>query len=405
MIYQFYEMQRAAWAPVALAAEATRLVADTLFAQPNGHRLGRAAAAACEILARTTRQHRNVAFDIANVMIDGVPVEVEERIAASLPFCTLRHFARKTRRRDPALLVVAPLSGHCSALLNDAVRTLLEAHEVYLTDWHDAREVPRAAGPFDLDGYIDYLIGFLRKLGPDLHVVAFSQSTVPTLAAAALLARAGDGAEPRTLTLVAGPLDTRVNSTPSQLLAARQPRSLFEATMISRVPLGYRGQGRRVLPGFVQLAGYISHNLGRHMDAHWDFFGRLVDGDLEGAEAHRRFYDRFFSVLDLPAEFFLATLTNVFQEHRLARGTMAWRGLPVDTRLLRRPALLTIEGGLDDVSAPGQTRVAHELCPAIPSARRAHHLEPAAGHLALFYGHHWRQAIAPRIAGFIRENA
>ena len=405
MLYRLYELQRAALAPMALAAETTRLAADILFAPSGGHHFGRAAAAACEIFARTTRRHRNVAFDIASVAIDGTSVAVEETIAAELPFCTLRHFARRMARRDPKVLVVAPLSGHFSALLHDAVRGLLEAHDVYVTDWHDAREVPLAAGPFDLESYVAYLIGILRRLGPALHVVAFSQSTVPALAAAALLAQAGDDGEPSTLTLVAGPVDARVNATPAQRLAAGQPRSFFEAAMVTRVPPGYAGAGRRVLPGFVQLAGYLSHNLERHMNAHWDFFGRLVEGDREAADAHRRFYDRFFSMLDLPAEFFFATLESVFQKQRLARGTMTWRELAVEPQALERPALLTIEGGLDDVSTPGQTYAAHALCPAIPAARRAHHLEPAAGHLALFYGRHWREAILPRIAAFIRAQS
>lgn len=404
MIYRLYELQRAAWAPVRLAAEATRVASDALFGPWGDPGFGRAVSAVCELVARTARHHRKVAFEVNEATVDGVPVAVEERVADALPFCTLRHFARATARCHPKLLIVAPLSGHFSALLNDAVATLLAGHDVYLTDWHDAREVPLAAGAFDLDAYIDYLIRFFRKLGPGLHVVAFSQSTVPALAAAALLASAGEGSEPRTITLVAGPLDTRVNATPAQAFAARQPRAWFEASMISTVPLGYAGAGRRVLPGFVQLAAYLSHNLDRHVGAHWDFFGRLVRGDDEGAEAHRRFYDRFFSVLDLTAEFFLDTLASVFQQQALARGTMTWRGSAVEPRALARLALLTIEGARDDVSAPGQTYVAHALTPAIPTARHAHHLEPEAGHLALFHGHRWRSSIAPRIASFIRQH-
>jgi len=404
MLYQLYELQRAVWAPVALAAEATRRAADVLTAPVGGHRLGRAAVAACELLARAARDYRRADFDIASVTIEGVEVAVEERVVAALPFCSLRHFARATVRDDPKLLVVAPLSGHFSALLNEALKGLLEAHDVYISDWHDAREVPLAAGPFDLESYIAYLIGFMRLLGPGLHVVAFSQATVPALAAAGLLAEAGDTATPATLTLVAGPIDARINATPAQRLAERQPRAIYEATMVAKVPRPYRGAGRRVLPGFVQLAGYISHNLERHVDAHWDFFGRLVDGDDAGADAHRRFYDRFFSVLDLSAEFFLDTLESVFQAHRLARGTMRWRERAVDLHALERTALLTIEGELDDVSPPGQTRAAHALCPGLAAARRSHHLEPGAGHLALFYGHHWRNAVLPRIARFIAAN-
>jgi poly(3-hydroxybutyrate) depolymerase len=405
MIYQLYELQRAAWAPLRLAAEATRLVSDLVTAPLGEPGLGRAMRAACELVERTTRHHRQIAFAIDAVTIDGRSIPVEERVVEQRPFCTLRHFARATPRKDdPRVLVVAPLSGHFSALLNDAVQTLLESHDVHVTDWHDARDVPLDAGRFDLDGYVDYLLDFLRRLGPALHVVAFSQSTVPTLAAAALLAAAQDPAEPRSITLVAGPLDTRVNPTAAQRFAASQPRAFYETAMIAPVPPGYAGAGRRVLPGFLQLAGYISHNLDRHVDAHWDFFGRLIAGDEAGAEAHRRFYDRFLSVLDLTGEFFLDTLESVFRRHDLACGTMTWRGVPVETRALARPALFTVEGGLDDVSAPGQTRVAHALCPGIPAARRAHHLEPEAGHLGLFYGRRWRQDIAPRIRDFIRTS-
>ena len=402
MLYQLYDLQRAAWAPVALAAEAACRAAEALLPPSGGLRLGRAALAACEILSRATRAHRHAAFDIPTVTIEGREIAVEERIVAELPFCSLRHFARVGRRPRPRLLVVAPLSGHFAALLNDAVKGLLEAHDVYVSDWHDAREVPLSAGPFDLESYIAYLIGFMRLLGPGLHVVAFSQATVPALAAAAILAEAGDAAEPLSLTLVAGPIDARVKATPAQRLAERQPRALYEAAMVATVPPFYPGAGRRVLPGFIQLAGYISHNLERHVEAHWDFFGRIVDGDRAGADAHRRFYDRFLSLLDLPAEFFLDTLESVFQEHRLAQGAMRWRDRAVVPRALSRTALLTIEGGLDDVSPPGQTQAAHALCPALTAAQRSHHLEPAAGHLALIYGHHWRRSILPRLAGFIR---
>jgi len=234
-------------------------------------------------------------------------------------------------------------------------------------------------------------------------VIAFSQSTVPALAAAAMLAEAGT--EPRTITLVAGPLDVRINTTAAQALVARQPSAWFASTLISRVPAGYAGCDRRVLPGFIQLAGYMSHGFDRHIEAHWDFFGRLVRGDKQGADAHRRFYDRFFSVLDLTEEYFLATLEGVFQRQDLARGKMDWKGLPIDLGALRSTALLTVEGAEDDVSSPGQTVVAHDLCPNVSALRRAHHLEPGAGHLALFYGHHWRDAIAPRITSFVRQHA
>jgi len=404
MIYQLYDLQRAAWAPLGLAAAAARGMSRVLATSFGDHQAHRAVDAACEFLDRSIRHPRTVAFDVKHALVAGNAVPVEEREVDRRPFCTLRHFARIAKRDDPKVLVVAPLSGHFSALLNDAVETLLQSHDVYLTDWSDARDVPVEDGAFSLDTYIAYLIDYVRLLGPDLHVVAFSQSTMPALAAAALLAEAGGNEGPRSLTLVAGPIDARIEATPAQAFAARQPRTWYETSVISNVPFGYAGAGRRVLPGFVQLAGYISHDFDRHLSAHWDFLGRLLAGDDDAASAHRRFYDRFFSVLDLTAEFFLDTLSNVFQKHTLARGTMRWRGTAVDTRALARPALLTIEGGADDVSAPGQTTAAHSLCPNIPASRHAHFLEPDAGHLGLFYGHHWREAVAPCIRDFIRAN-
>lgn len=401
MIYQLYELHRAVLAPLGLAAEATRRMSEAIGGPFGESEIGRSLRAACELIERGTRHHRHVAFDMSQAAVEGRPITVSEDVVWRRPFCTLRRFARDDGKWVQRILIVSPLSGHFSALLNDAVATLVERFEVYVVDWHDARDVPLSEGVFDLDTYIDYLIEIFRKLDRELHIVAFSQSTVPALAATALLAQAAERYEPRSLTLVAGPLDTRVNTTPAQQFAAHHARTWYEAAMISAVPFGHAGAGRRVLPGFVQLAGYISHNLDRHLDAHWDFFGRLVRGDDAAADAHRRFYDRFFSVLDLAEDFFFDTLASVFQRHDLARGNLRWRGELVEPSAITRTALLTIEGGLDDVSAPGQTAVAQALCPNIPATRRAHYLEPEAGHLGLFYGHHWRQLIEPRIRHFI----
>ena len=328
---------------------------------------------------------------------------VEERVAVEKPFCRLLHFRRLAVRSDPVVLVVAPLSGHFATLLRDTVRALLPAHDVYLTDWTDAKLVPLALGPFHLDDYVDYVREFIRFLGRDVHVISVCQPTVPVLAAISLMAQAGERA-PRTMVMMGGPIDPRRSPTAVNNLATRKPLSWFDRTLIHPVPVKYPGAMRRVYPGFLQHLGFVAMNPARHADAHWDYYDHLVQGDGEGADAHRRFYDEHNAVLDMPAEYYLDTIRRVFQEHHLPRGRFCVRDELVRPQAIRDTALLTIEGELDDISGNGQTEAAHALCTGIPAKRREHYLVPRVGHYGIFSGRRWRETICPRIRDFVRRH-
>jgi poly(3-hydroxybutyrate) depolymerase len=406
MLYHLHELHRAALTPLRFAAEVNvnllRHPLNPLAYTPGG----RAVAAACDLFENTTRHYGKPAFGLHQTAIDGERVTVRERIVGRRPFCQLKHFERDgaERRGDPRLLIVAPLSGHYATLLRGTVQAMLPAHDVYITDWRDARMVAHGAGPFDLDDYIDYVIGFLRELGPGTHVMAVCQPSVPVLAATALMAADGDAATPRSLTLMGGPIDTRISPTVPNRLATQRSLEWFEHTVITRVPLSYPGFMRRVYPGFVQLTGFMTMNLDRHVGAHLRLFNHLVRGDGDGARAHREFYDEYRSVMDLPAEYYLQTVRQVFQEHQLPRGAMKSRGRAVAPTAIERTALMTVEGELDDISGLGQTRAAHDICPSIPAARRAHYVQEGVGHYGVFNGRRWREQIAPRVAAFIRAH-
>ncbi len=406
MLYQTLDAHLAALMPLRLAAEAfQQLLRHPLH--PGAYTpAGRAAAAGLELFERATRRYGKPEFGFASVTVDGKAVAVREETVVEKPFCRLLHFARdlSPRRADPAVLVVAPMSGHYATLLRGTVAALLPEHEVYVTDWADARSVPLARGTFGLADYIDYVIAFLRLLGPETHVLAVCQPSPPVLAAVALLAAAGDPAQPRSMTLMGGPIDTRVNPTVVNRLATSRPVDWFEHKAIHLVPHWYPGANRRVYPGFLQLTGFMSMNLDRHLGEHVKLFRHLVLGDGEGAEAHRRFYDEYLSVMDLAADFYLETVRSVFQDHALPCGTMTHRGIRVEPRAIERTALMTVEGEKDDISGVGQTRAAHALCRAIPAGRRGHRLQPGVGHFGIFNGRRWRQEIYPELRDFIRRN-
>jgi len=404
VIYHLYELHRAALAPVALAAFGARQFYGGMPLPLAGTDLGRALEAMCHLVERGARRYRDMAFDIDHTTIGGRRVAVREVVVQEKSFCALRRFERETGRADPKVLLVAPLSGHFPALLRETVAGLLPDHDVYVTDWIDARQVPVAVGAFGLEENIAYLLDFIRLLGPDLHVIGISQSAVPALCATALLAADGDGAAPRSLTLMAGPIDIGANPSRANKVVLTHAPDWYERTLIATVPLPYPAFMRRVLPGFVLLTAFTSMHLDRHLDAHFTYFQNLVRGDGESAEAHRRFYDRYLSVMDLTAEFFLDTVKTVFRDTALARGTMAWRGRPVEPRAIRETALLTVEGGRDDVAAPGQTYAAHALCPEVRSGARDHLLVEGVGHFGTFHGRRWRGTIRPRIRGFIRDH-
>ncbi len=365
---------------------------------------GRTMAASCELFERTTRRYGKPAFDLPETTINGVKVAVEERVVWERPFCKLVYFDRKTqgrRKPQPKVLMVAPMSGHYATLLRGTVEAFLPGHEVYITDWVDARLVPMSAGRFDLDDYIDYVIGMLQTLGPDTHVMAVCQPSVPVLAAIARMEAEGDSCAPRSMTLMGGPIDTRRSPTEVNKLAMDRGIDWFKSHCITKVPFPHPGFFREVYPGFLQLSGFMAMNLDRHVTAHYDMFKHLVRGDGDSAEKHRDFYDEYLAVMDLTAEFYLQTVETVFVEHSLPRGTMLHRDKRVDCSAIRRVALMTVEGENDDISGVGQTQAAHDLCVNIPADRRVHYMQKAVGHYGVFNGSRFRSEIAPRISDFM----
>lgn len=366
--------------------------------------LGRAIAAGCHLFERTTRHYGEPVFGIDRVKVGRKEVAVHEVSMVRKPFCELIHFRRDMAPGAPKVLVVAPLSGHYATLLKGTVAALAKEHDVYVTQWRNARDVPLRLGAFGLDDYIDYLMEFIRYLGPDLHVIAVCQPSVQLLAATALMAAAGEAGVPKTITLMGGPIDTRINPTKVNELAHSHPIEWFESHAINRVPAFYPGAMRHVYPGFLQLTGFLSMNLDRHIGAHMKLFNHLIEGDGDSADSHRAFYDEYMSVMDLPAEFYLETLKAVFMDHLLPKGEMTWRGQVVDPGAITKTALLTIEGELDDISGVGQTRAAHDLCVNLAAAKHAHSLQKGVGHYGIFNGRRWRERIMPRIAEFIRDH-
>jgi poly(3-hydroxybutyrate) depolymerase len=403
MLYQAYEFQRQLANPVRFWANVLEQAYSSPFNPLSDTWFGKSMAATAEIVARLTQNYGKPEFGLKTTQIGDEAVEVNEEILLRKPFCDLLHFHRDTSRRDPKVLLVAPMSGHFATLLRGTVEALLPEHDVHITDWKDARDVPLADGNFSLDDYIDYIIAFCRYLGPDLHVIAVCQPSVPVMAAAALMAEARDPRQPRSLTLMGGPIDTRQSPTVPNDLAMRNSMMWFRQNVISTVPLGYPGAMRRVYPGFLQLTSFISMNLDRHMNAHMRQFEHLVKGDDDSADSHRAFYDEYLSVMDLSAEFYLQTIEVVFKEHLLPRGEWVSRGRRIDPAAIET-ALMTVEGELDDISGIGQTKAAHALTPNIPGARHVHWEQPRVGHYGIFNGRKWREQIMPRVRAFVREN-
>lgn len=403
MLYHAYELQRQLAHPVRLWANALEQAYSSPYNPLSETWIGKSVAAGAEIVARLTQNYGKPHFGLATTQIGNETVEVNEELLVRKPFCDLVHFRRDTERRDPKVLVVAPMSGHFATLLRGTVEALLPEHDVHITDWKDAREVPLTSGNFSLDDYIDYVIAFCRYLGPDVHVIAVCQPSVPVMAAAALMAEAKDPRQPKSITLMGGPIDTRVSPTVPNDLAMRNSMMWFRQNVISTVPLGYPGAMRRVYPGFLQLTSFISMNLDRHVNAHMRQFEHLVKGDDDSADSHRTFYDEYLAVMDLSAEFYLQTIEVVFKEHLLPRGEWVSRDRKIDPAAIET-ALMTVEGELDDISGVGQTKAAHALTPNIPGARHVHWEQPRVGHYGIFNGRKWREQIMPRVRSFIREN-
>lgn len=413
MLYQIYETNRAWISPFSeFASAASKLYSHPLspMAQiPSAHRVS----AGFDLIHRLTKEYEKPEFGINKVNVHGTDVVIQEQIVEEKPFCKLIRFKRFTddaklldkMRDQPSVLVVAPLSGHHSTLLRDTVRTLLQDHKVYITDWIDARMVPLEDGAFHLDDYINYVQDFIRKVGPGVHVISVCQPTVPVLAAVSLMASRGE-ATPRTMTMMGGPIDARRSPTAVNNLAMNKSFEWFENNVIYRVPQNYPGAGRRVYPGFLQHTGFVAMNPDRHANSHYDYFLDLVRGDGDSAEAHRQFYDEYNAVLDMPADYYLDTIKTVFQDFALVNGTWKVRN-PKGKEELVKPAdikttaLLTVEGELDDISGAGQTKAAHELCTGIPKTRQKHYDVIGAGHYGIFSGRRWREKAYPEIRAFI----
>jgi poly(3-hydroxybutyrate) depolymerase len=408
LLYTLHEMSHAALAPWQMWASMNANMFSHPFSPLAYSPFSRKIAAGSELFLRITQRYQKPEFGISETRVGGKAVAVHEVVAVDKPFCKLLHFERdlaaRKGRADPTVLLVAPLSGHHATLLRDTVRTLLPEHEVYITDWVDARMVPLSHGAFHLDDYVDYVREFITFLGPDVHVVSVCQPTVPVLAAVALMAEDDAAVKPRTMIMMGGPIDARRSPTAVNNLATGKPLSWFKGNVIERVPAKYPGAMRLVYPGFLQHMGFVAMNPSRHADAHRDFYNHLVAGDGESAEAHRRFYDEYNAVLDMPAEYYLDTIKTVFQEFSLPKGRMFVREQLVRPQAISKTALLTIEGELDDISGNGQTESAHGLCTSIPAKKREHYLAPDMGHYGIFSGRRFREMVYPRMREFMRRH-
>ncbi len=411
MLYQLFETQRALLSPFSeFAAASAKLYSHPLspFAHtPMSQRLS----AGLDLMHRLAKDYEKPEFNIKSVEVDGVDVAVQELVALEKPFCRLLRFKRYTddqavlakMKDQPTVLVVAPLSGHHSTLLRDTVKQLLKDHKVYITDWTDARMVPLEVGAFHLDDYIRYVQEFIRLVGgADSHDISVCQPTVPVLAAISLMASAGEPT-PRSMTMMGGPIDARKSPTAVNNLAMNRSFGWFEANVIYRVPTNFPGAGRAVYPGFLQHTGFVAMNPDRHLSSHYDYFLDLVRGDDDSAEAHRKFYDEYNAVLDMPAEYYLDTIKTVFQDFALVNGTWQVDGALVRPQDISTTALLTVEGELDDISGAGQTRAAHDLCSGVPKQHQSHYDAKGAGHYGIFSGRRWRDNVYPAVRDFIAK--
>jgi polyhydroxyalkanoate depolymerase len=401
MLYQAYQAHSDIMIPVRnWAGTALRALGQPLMGIADNAAL-RNLTAAYELIARAGLTHARPAFGVDGVTVGNREIAVHEHAALTTPFGTLLHFKKDVDTPQPRVLLVAPLSGHFSTLLRGTVRTMLPEHDVYITDWHNVRDVPLAHGRFGFDDYIAHLICFLEAIGPGAHVVAVCQPCVAVLVATAVMAQAGNAAQPRSMTLMAGPIDTRVNPTKVNALANSRPIEWFERNLIATVPPRYPGAFRRVYPGFVQLAAFMSMNVERHLKAHRELYDHLAKGEHEKAQVTKAFYDEYFAVLDLTAEFYLETVRLIFQECALPTGKLEWQGGRVELRAIKRTMLLTVEGERDDICAVGQTAAAHDLCTGLRPYLKRHHMQAGVGHYGVFSGNRWTNQIYPLLKNVI----
>jgi poly(3-hydroxybutyrate) depolymerase len=407
LAYFWYDAAHAMLAPARAASDLTRLALANPGNPLTYTPMGRTMSAACEMFERTTRRYAKPAFGLGSTLIDGERVPVREEVIWSKPFCQVIAFKRGPIGRpegQPKLLIVAPMSGHYATLLRGTVEAFLPTHEVMITDWADASMVPVIEGRFDLDDYIDYVMEMCRDLGPDLHLLAVCQPSVPAIAAVARLEAEDEPAIPRSLTVMGGPIDTRRSPTAVNQLAEQRGVEWFRRHCIHTVPFGHPGATRQVYPGFLQLSGFMAMNLDRHVTAHRDMFNHLVKGDGDAAEKHRDFYDEYMAVMDLTAEFYLETVAKVFVDHELPKGEMVHRDKPVDLLAIRRCAIMAVEGEKDDISGVGQTLAALELTPNLAEDKKHYYLQKGVGHYGVFNGSRFRSEIAPRICDFIAKH-
>jgi poly(3-hydroxybutyrate) depolymerase len=400
MLYQAYQAHCDFMLPMRTVAALTAHAMGPAQGHVSSRVLGNVAAA-FELIARAGLTHKRPPFGIDKVTVGNREVAVCEEKVRSTPFGTLLHFRKDIDMAQPRVLLLAPLSGHFATLLRATVRTMLTEHDVFITDWHNMRDVPLSQGQFGFDGYVDHVINFLDAMGPGAHIVAVCQPCVAALVAAAVMAQTQHPAAPRSMTLMAGPIDTRIHPTKVNELANSKPMEWFEQNLIGIVPMRYPGAFRRVYPGFVQLTAFMSMNIERHIKAHQELYDNLARGENEKAETTKAFYDEYFAVLDLEAEFYLETVRLVFQEHALPLGKLKWQGEPVEPRAIRRTMLLTVEGERDDICALGQTLAAHDLCTGLRPYLKRHHMQAGVGHYGVFSGHRWNNQIYPILRNVI----
>ena len=404
MLYQAYQAHADIMRPVRwFAGFAAMSVGETLNGSARPNALS-TLSAAYELIGRAGLTHERPAYGIDSVRIENREVVVREKVVQATAFGTLLHFRKDTALAQPRVLLVAPLSGHFATLLRATVRTMLVEHDVFITDWHNARDISPDGGRFGFDDYVGHLIGFLEAIGPGAHVIAVCQPCVAALVAASVMAQAGNPAQPRSITLMAGPIDTRVNPTKVNALAKSKSIDWFERNLIACVPARYDGAGRAVYPGFVQLAAFMSMNIDRHVKAHRELYDNLAKGETAKAAQTKAFYDEYFAVLDLTAEFYLETVRLIFQEHTLPLGALTYRGGKVEPRAINRTTLFTVEGEKDDICAVGQTLAAHDLCASLRPYRKRHHMQAGVGHYGVFSGKSWQQQIYPIVKNVILQS-
>jgi len=400
-LYHLHEMHYAAIGPLNMLASASKALHRSPFSPLSYTGFGRHMAAAAELVERVTHRYGKPDFGIHHTKVNGKQIDITEEVIAKKPFCRLLHFKKHGQKQQPKMLIVAPMSGHHATLLRGTVEALLPFLDVYITDWVDAREVAIFHGNFNLEDYISYTIEFTQTLGPDVHLLAVCQPSVPVMIAASVMNENKDKGTPRSMTLIGGPIDTRINPTKVNQLSSEKPLEWFESNVVTRVPFNYPGFMRRVYPGFLQLSGFMQLNLDRHIDAHKDLYKHLVQGDGESAAAHRKFYDEYLSVCDLPAEFYLDCIEQVFQKHLLPRGEFMYEGKKVKPEAITKTGLLTLEGELDDISGVGQTEAAQGLCKNLPKDMRRHHMQKGVGHYGIFNGRKFREHVVPIIVDFV----